>query len=104
MGRVGCDGRVATATIIYSASNIDHASTWLKQHYHDQEYCTRILNEFGNSWNYATAHYSSTCRQKVLLNVFGKESNIEEQAQSINCCDVCNINAANGEEEILDVS
>ena len=36
LGRAGCDGRVATATIIYSASNIDHASTWLKQHYHDQ--------------------------------------------------------------------
>jgi len=40
----------------------------------------------------------------MLLNVFGEESNIEEQAQSINCCDVCNMNAANGKEEILDVS
>ena len=36
---------------------------------------------------------------KVLLNVFGKESNIEEHAQSNDCYDVCNINASNGEGE-----
>jgi len=38
---------------------------------------------------------------KVLLNVFGKESNIEEHAQSNDCYDVCNINASNGEGEYM---
>ena len=37
LGRAGHDGKVASATILYSASNIDHASA---QHHHDQEYCT----------------------------------------------------------------
>ena len=105
LGRAGRDGKVASATVIYSASNIDHASAWLKQHHHDQEYCTRVLKDFGESWKYVLAHISCTCRRKVLLDMFGEEeSSNTGSTESMTCCDVCETNASNCGEEFLDVT
>ena len=104
LGRAGRDGKAATATIIYSASNIDHASAWLKQHHHDQDYCTRVLKDFGESWKYVIAHVSCTCRRKVLLDMLGEESSVTECTENMTCCDVCETNASNSSEEHLDVT
>ena len=103
LGRAGRDGKAATATIIYSSSNIDHASAWIKQHHHNQDYCTRVLKDFEESWKYVIAHISCTCRRKVLLDMFGEESCFTECSDGMTC-DVCEMNASNSGEELLEVT
>jgi len=63
LGRAGRDGQPSTATIIYSPSNINHSSAWIKQHHGNQEYCSRVLKEFGSSWKNVFSHVSGTCRR-----------------------------------------
>ena len=50
LGRAGRDGNPAKATIFYSATNIEHGGAWIKGHLYNQDHCSRILNEFSESW------------------------------------------------------
>ena len=43
LGCAGRDGKLSTVTIVYSSSNINHASAWIKQHHGNREYCKRVL-------------------------------------------------------------
>ena len=63
----GRGGENATATIYYSASDIDHAGMWIKEHLHNFDHCNRILKEFGNAWQYVMSHLSGECRRKVFF-------------------------------------
>lgn len=43
LGRAGRGSENVTATIFYSTSDIDHAGTWIRDHVHNFDYCSRIL-------------------------------------------------------------
>lgn len=85
LGRAGRGGGNATATIYYSASDIDHAGTWIRNQIHNVDYCSRILKEFGSAWQYVMSHLSGECRRKVFLQQFGEEKEVNVN----DCCDVC---------------
>ena len=87
LGRAGRDNLPAKATIFYSRTNIEHANAWIKGHLHNQEHCSRILEEFSAAWRYVMSNLAQKCRRATLLELFGEES-IARSHGSV-CCDVC---------------
>lgn len=91
LGRGGRDGKLATATILYSMSNTNHAMAWLHEHRNNTEPCERILKKLSTSWRYAMADLAGMCRHEVLLSPFGENFDTDIDKDSDNCCDVCRI-------------
>ena len=91
LGHAGRDGNPAKATIFYSATNIEHGGAWIKGHLNNQEHCSRILNEFSESWKYVMSDVVNQCQRSSLLNLFGEED--KELVKHPKCCDVCEFTA-----------
>ena len=88
LGRAGRDGHQACATILYSKSDISHANSRILNNLSiDQERCKWILSGFSDCWRYVNAHLSGKCRRRLLMDIFGEESN--QSNASRDCCDVC---------------
>ena len=87
LSRAGRDGHQACATILYRKSDISHANTWILNNLSDQDRCKRILSGFSDSWRYVNAHLSGMCRRRLLMDMFGEETNSSDA--SGDCCDVC---------------
>ena len=88
LGRAGRDGNPAKATIFYSTTNIEHGGAWIKGHLNNQEHCSRILNEFSESWKYVMSDVVNQCRRSSLLREEDKEL-----VKHSKCCDVCEFTA-----------
>lgn len=67
LGRAGRDEQPAKATIFYSSSDTDHSGAWIKGHLSNHDHCSRILNEFSDSWKYVMSNLANKCRRKTLL-------------------------------------
>ena len=52
--------------------------------------CLQHTQNFSESWRYVYAHLAGTCRRKILLEVFGENSDIPKA--TVPCCDVCSMN------------
>ena len=98
LGRAGRDGNPAKATIFYSATNIEHGGAWIKGHLNNQEHCSRILNEFSESWKYVMSDVVNQCQRSSLLNLFGEED--KELVKHPKCCDVCEFTAESVEADL----
>ena len=92
LGRAGRDGLPSRATIFYSMSHTEHAGAWIKGNLRNIPYCSRILEEFSNSWTYVMADLACKCRRQVLLKIFG-ETMPQKEGHGLqqNCCDVCQL-------------
>ena len=88
MGRAGRNGASATATLISSLSNIDHASAWIRDHLHTSAHVKRVLDEFSSCWQYAMCHLAGKCRRQTLLELFAEDT-VKSTDMDVNCCDVC---------------
>ena len=55
-----------------------------------QAVCTTYSNFFSESWRYVYALLAGTCHQKILLEVFGKNSDTSKA--TVPCCDACCMN------------
>ena len=86
LGRGGRDGKPATATILYSMSNVTMQWPGYVNITATQN-IKRILKEFLSSWRYIMADLAGMCRHKGLLSSFGEDA--AENNDSDNCCDVC---------------
>lgn len=53
----------------------------------DIYHCSRVLNEFSDSWKYVHSDLARKCRRKMLLQLVGEET--ETGPTTSSCCDVC---------------
>lgn len=104
LGCAGRDGKLSTVTIVYSSSNINHASAWIKQHHGNREYCKRVLKQFGESWKFVLSHVSGTCRRATLLSLFNQEPQSTPLLQNGLCCDVCISNLEKLNDQTTDIT
>ena len=91
-GRGGRDGGGATATILYSMANTDHAMAWIREHVRtNQTHCKQVLSEFSRSWQFVMAHLAGKCRRELFLDMFGED--FSRSSENGHCCDVCDTKA-----------
>ena len=75
LGRAGRNGERARATIFYCLSNTDHAGAWVRDHIHNPQHVTRVLNEFSSCWQYvvSSSWYAATPFCRRYTNKYGKK-------------------------------
>ena len=89
-GRGGRNGAGATAIILYSMANTDHAMAWIREHVRtNQTHCKQVLSEFSRSWQFVMAHLAGKCHRQLFLDSFGEGYSKYYLRIVMHCCDVC---------------
>ena len=84
LGGVGRNGQTATATILYSESDVQNVLGWLCDHLRNRVIRDTILSEYDASWKLVYCKLAEKCIHKALLKYYKK---LQVGAES--CCGVC---------------
>ena len=85
LGRAGRSGQAATATILYSESDVQNVLGWLHDHLQNRLLRDTILAEYDMSWKLVYCKLAGRCLRKALLEYYNEE--LTDAAKS--CCEVC---------------
>jgi RecQ family ATP-dependent DNA helicase len=85
LGRAGRRGQAATATILYSESDVQNVLGWLRDHLQNRVIRDTILAEFDISWKLVYSKLAGKCIRKTMLEYYNEE--LTDAAK--HCCGVC---------------
>ena len=85
LGRAGRNGQAATATILYSESDVQNVLGWLRDHLRNRVVRDTILSEYDASWKLVYSKLAGKCIRKMLLEYYDEELQVEAES----FCGVC---------------
>ena len=87
-GRAGRDGKQSYAYILFSDNDIQHVGFWARDmaRQHRPTDIDDSAHQFSAALPFSYAHLAGLCRRKLLLELFGENSDV---ACPERCCDVC---------------
>ena len=73
LGRARRNGQAATATILYSESDVQNVLGWLRDHLRNRVVRDTILSEYDASWKLVYCKLAGKCIRKMLLEYYDEE-------------------------------
>ena len=85
LGRAGRNGQAATATILYSESDVQNVLGWLRDHLRNRVVRDTILSEYDTTWKLVYCKLAGKGIHKMLLEYYDEELQVGAES----CCGVC---------------